>query len=58
MSYVKKTCEVLVISKLQEEIKTPISDIQIGHVIKTYDELSEKWSTDVVMGIHKTKLSN
>jgi len=60
MSYVKKTCEVLLVPKksLHQFIKTPISDIQIGDVIKTYDELSEEWSTDVVMGIHKTKLSN
>lgn len=63
MSYVKKTCEVLVVTEKDfysgyQEFKTPISDIQIGHVIKTYDELSEEWSTDVVTGIRKSKLSN
>ena len=63
MSYVKKTCEVLLVSEKSflsayQEIKTPISDIQVGDVIKTYDDLSEEWSTDVVTSIHKNKLSN
>tara|TARA_Y100000389_G_scaffold21353_1_gene18326 strand:- start:8722 stop:9234 length:513 start_codon:yes stop_codon:yes gene_type:complete len=60
MSYVKKTCEVFLVPKksFYQFIKTPISDIQIGDVIKTYDDLSEKWSTDVVTAIHKNKLSD
>ena len=63
MSYVKKTCEVLLISEptlisSKSEVPIEICDIQIGDVIKTYDELSEEWTTDVVTAIHKNKLSN
>jgi len=54
MNYFHKDCKVTIIES-HHEIKKPISDIKVGDILVTYDELSEEWTNKKVTKVLSDK---